>query len=613
MVCFNCNQTGHIARNCTHPRRPDLAGSTPSQQPMAPSWKKTPPAPGAPSTVSRNGKTWHWCAHCNRWSTSHGTATHTGPIPPRRPRATPPSGAPPAASTPAPAPAPAPPLAPGSTANLAGLEDLDDPAAWHAPHAPHRSPFLVGPFVLLSLLLWSWVVSSSLWVLSHPDLVWLPSLWSLIHHTYLWISGRLPAPLASVWISSTLPPSFPTPWLSSSAFSDLDPLLWIRPLSWFCAFLTGCLLCRSPRPCCSGPCYRPDCFHARQRIRAATLRRRLLPLHRLLRSLLALASSLFFLLLLPPIWLFRSFFGLCHMPCPCCRPFRKGDFSERPKNRKRHHQKRNRRTHSCRPEPHSPNRWEYTHRDWTKAMEKELKELQQRGVFNAASSPPPSGPSQWTYHPKTDPPSVQPFAFHTDGHELWETFQRRFPMCFKPRTYEQLVQFSVHGCGAGTCPRCSKHFQQQEAPSPSPDVPEPAVSPTIQPASRAICHSCEPWMSHDPLLCQHGQKCKYPEDCPYLEKPSRSPSSVLPTVPPPLEDDDSSWDGFRPARPAHQTMTLILMMRTSLTGLDYDLHQTMTLTQMMKTTCPLSSVIYPPTFQAWSLEPIHCQMMMTRC
>ena len=63
----------------------------------------------------------------------------------------------------------------------------------------------------------------------------------------------------------------------------------------------------------------------------------------------------------------------------------------------------------------------------------------------------------------------------------------------------------------------------------------------------------------------------------------------------------------------HQTMTLILMMRTSPTGLDYDLHQTMTLTQMMKTTCPLSSVIYPPTFQAWSLAPIHCQMMMTRC
>ena len=36
----------------------------------------------------------------------------------------------------------------------------------------------------------------------------------------------------------------------------------------------------------------------------------------------------------------------------------------------------------------------------------------------------------------------------------------------------------------------------------------------------------------------------------------------------------------------HQTMTLILMMRMSPTGLDYDLHQTMTPTQMMKTTCP---------------------------
>jgi hypothetical protein len=26
-----------------------------------------------------NGKTWHWCAHCTRWSTTHGTAGHTGP------------------------------------------------------------------------------------------------------------------------------------------------------------------------------------------------------------------------------------------------------------------------------------------------------------------------------------------------------------------------------------------------------------------------------------------------------------------------------------------------------------------------------------------------------
>jgi len=40
------------------------------------SWKSKPPAPGAPTTQSVNGKTFYWCSKCNRWSTTHSTATH---------------------------------------------------------------------------------------------------------------------------------------------------------------------------------------------------------------------------------------------------------------------------------------------------------------------------------------------------------------------------------------------------------------------------------------------------------------------------------------------------------------------------------------------------------
>ena len=44
-------------------------------------WQTTPPKPGEPQTKTVPGKSklFHWCAECNRWSTTHGTAEHTGP------------------------------------------------------------------------------------------------------------------------------------------------------------------------------------------------------------------------------------------------------------------------------------------------------------------------------------------------------------------------------------------------------------------------------------------------------------------------------------------------------------------------------------------------------
>ena len=44
-------------------------------------WQTTPPKPGEPQTKTVPGKSkpFHWCAECHRWSTTHGTAGHTGP------------------------------------------------------------------------------------------------------------------------------------------------------------------------------------------------------------------------------------------------------------------------------------------------------------------------------------------------------------------------------------------------------------------------------------------------------------------------------------------------------------------------------------------------------
>ena len=46
------------------------------------SWKFTAPKSNESQTIQKNGKTWYWCQKCNagegRWSTTHGTSSHTG-------------------------------------------------------------------------------------------------------------------------------------------------------------------------------------------------------------------------------------------------------------------------------------------------------------------------------------------------------------------------------------------------------------------------------------------------------------------------------------------------------------------------------------------------------
>jgi hypothetical protein len=100
-LCNNCQKPGHWARECPDKksdgprsynrnnrggrgfdRRSNSRTSTTSTQDSnTTSWRRTKPADGASQDVVRNGKTFHWCNHCKHYSTTHGTATHTGQKP----------------------------------------------------------------------------------------------------------------------------------------------------------------------------------------------------------------------------------------------------------------------------------------------------------------------------------------------------------------------------------------------------------------------------------------------------------------------------------------------------------------------------------------------------
>jgi Zinc knuckle len=71
-ACHNCGQPGHWAKNCLtkklHPKLPT--------KPQATAWTRAPPPPGSPQTKMMHNKKFHWCARCNRWTTSHGTDQH---------------------------------------------------------------------------------------------------------------------------------------------------------------------------------------------------------------------------------------------------------------------------------------------------------------------------------------------------------------------------------------------------------------------------------------------------------------------------------------------------------------------------------------------------------
>ena len=81
-----------MARSCPQPKKPRQDGSgCPSGQGRNSrqqrrskangSWKSIPPNASQPQTKKQEGHTWHWCATCSRWSTTHSTQGHTSSKP----------------------------------------------------------------------------------------------------------------------------------------------------------------------------------------------------------------------------------------------------------------------------------------------------------------------------------------------------------------------------------------------------------------------------------------------------------------------------------------------------------------------------------------------------
>ena len=85
--CFNCGSKDHMVKDCPHPLKSnDEKGKKSSSstkqkinkrhRSMA-KWKLQPPSdPNA--TITKNGKTYHFCTKCGNWTPTHTTATHTG-------------------------------------------------------------------------------------------------------------------------------------------------------------------------------------------------------------------------------------------------------------------------------------------------------------------------------------------------------------------------------------------------------------------------------------------------------------------------------------------------------------------------------------------------------
>jgi Zinc knuckle len=77
-MCHNCGEPGHWAKNCPLKNKMVRAPTSKvsQQKGTTTSWNRTPPPSGSPQTKQMHGKTFHWCDHCKRWTTTHGTSEH---------------------------------------------------------------------------------------------------------------------------------------------------------------------------------------------------------------------------------------------------------------------------------------------------------------------------------------------------------------------------------------------------------------------------------------------------------------------------------------------------------------------------------------------------------
>ena len=177
--CFNCGETGHMASDCSRPKRnqgekksnyesrdDDSSRKNRRHQGMA-KWKLEKPKFGEKEEKIVEGKKYYWCAKCDNWTPTHNTSQHTGG------RA----------------------LSKGSAnAHLTAL----DPTIWcvqanpdHDTHKSWMSTFLQGYFLITMVLLllsgkvnptslydfFSWSVNTSVSLYNTFNCIIAPSCW----------------------------------------------------------------------------------------------------------------------------------------------------------------------------------------------------------------------------------------------------------------------------------------------------------------------------------------------------------------------------------------------------------------------------------------------------
>ena len=73
-VCHNCGSPDHWKPDC--PELKKQADKKDNSGKKSKSWRRTPPSPGQPETLTKDGRTYYWCQKCKRWTETHSTATH---------------------------------------------------------------------------------------------------------------------------------------------------------------------------------------------------------------------------------------------------------------------------------------------------------------------------------------------------------------------------------------------------------------------------------------------------------------------------------------------------------------------------------------------------------